>query len=321
MAINTIIGPNGRVSDQSTFQTLNSADAKKSAELAHAQAQIATGKLTTKYSNELIAEHSRKILTSVQGKQEGAALESRAGAIELRLNRSYAVNQRLIALASNVRDRTIKALDVTATDSSYPDYCEATLKEVESLLNARDSEGLFLFGGTQTSQEIVDVSLAPTPGVGATPDDTYDQYFLGEEGIRTTQLKDGQVLDYGFSAKDPSARDLIFWLKMGTATTPDRVSDSDNTKKLQAILEGLGDTNRSLTITQQELGTQMNRLESVVSNNEDDVAYHTRVIASYTDADLFQAFIAQVQASAQQELLQISYMRKTRMLEQLLSKI
>ena len=317
----TISTPVGRVSTLSKQSTLENANTKKNKALAEAQSQMATGKLSSRYSNEAIAGKTRLVLGSEQSKIEGEDLKSRLNSIEARLNRSYAVDQRLLQISNEVRTRTMTALDPSAQDTAYADFCQGKLKEVETLLNSRDIENRTLFGGTKTNTDAIDISLAAIPAAGDTPDATYNQYFIGEEGIHTMQLKEGETLEYGFSALDEGPRDLIFWLKMGTATYPDRDGTSVNTQKLQAITEGLGDTARSLAITQQAIGSQMSRLESIRTNNEDDIAYHAEIIASYTDADLMSAFIRQVQESAQQNLMQMAYMRETHMLDQLINKI
>jgi hypothetical protein len=317
----TISTPVGRVSALSKQTTLETANNQKERALAEAQAQMATGKLSSQYSHEAIAGKTRLVLGSEQGKIEADNLKSRLNTIESRLNRSYAVDQRLLQIANEVRTRSMKALDPSSQDTAYSDFCKNKLTEVENLLNSRDIENRTLFGGAKTNSKAVDVSLAAIPAAGDTPDASYNQYFIGEEGTHTMQLKEGDTLEYGFSAADDGPRDLIFWLKMGTATNPDRDGTSVNTQKLQAIVEGLGDTSRSLTITQQALGSQMSRLESIRANNEDDIAYHTEIIAGYTDADLMSAFIRQVQESAQQNLMQMAYMRETRMLDQLINNI
>jgi flagellin-like hook-associated protein FlgL len=159
------------------------------------------------------------------------------------------------------------------------------------------------------------------PAAADAPDATYDAYFISEKGTHTATFKDGEVFQYGVSAADPGVRDLIFYLKSGTAVTPDGVIGSSNTIRLQGMQDGLGAVTDGLMDSKKILGEQLGKLEGISKRNDEDVAYLTQTMSELTDADLLAEFIRSTQEMLKLNMNQTLLAKENETLKNLLSNI
>ena len=317
-SINTVSARSSNVSRQlASFDSLG----KTQEDVADSAGRISSGKKSSKYMSEELADKTRQILNTEQNLKQSEELKNKASNISGRIDLAYAVNDRLIEITTEVRERVMKALDSTMKDPNFSSFCKNKIDELQKLLNKQDFEGRTLFGGTATRSDAVDLSLAPVPGAGTIPDPTYNQYFLGEDGIHQASFKGGRVLKYGESAKSQGVRDLVFCLKMGSVTTPDGTDGSVNTQRLKSMHQGLVGTMSGLATSKDALGRQANELESIQNSNEDDLQFLSTTMSELTDADLFKEFIRSSQEMMKLNLNQIMMNKENQSLQNLLSNI
>lgn len=321
MSDSAVSSLSGRISDISKGDTTRAAIKSLGESAGEASARIASGKIGGGYDAPETAEKTRQLLNIEQKTMGSESIKPKVTLITGRINLAYGINKRLGEIATEVRVRVTQAGDPTIKDAGFSSYCQTKLDEVEVLLNKKDFEGRTLMGGTATRSNAVDFTLAAMPAVAATPDATYDAYFIGETGIHTATFKEGETLQYGVSAMDPGARDLIFWLKSGTVVTPDGVPGSNSTIRLQGMQDGLGKSIEGLADSKQNLGQQLGKLEGISDRNEEELAYLTHTMSEFVDADLLAEFIRSSQEMLKLNLNQTLLARENESLKNLLSNI
>ncbi len=305
-----------------TSEAATRADGTKSSgeDASDATKQIASGKKSENYATPEIAGKTRLVLSSEQNVQTREADTPKINLLTGRINLADSANKTLRGIASKFHARVTYAQQPAVIDAEFSDFCKGLLKQVEVTLNKKDFEGRSLFGGAATKSDAVDLSLATTPAVGATPDATYNAYFNGEDAKHKATVG-GEVLEYGFSALDPGARDLIFWLKSGVATAPDGDITSSNGQRLQGMQDGLGKTTNLLSATQKTVGEQLSDLERIAENNEDERAYNEGAFSALTDADLLAQLTRRTQAMMMQQLMMSLQSSSTEEFKNLMNKI
>jgi len=288
---------------------------------AEASGRIASGKIGGGYESPETAEQTRQLLNIEQKTMESESIKPKVTLLTGRINLAYGINERLAEIATETRTRVTQAGDSTVRDTGFSAFCQQKLTEVEALLNKRDFEGRSMMGGSATRSNAVDFTNAAMPAAADAPDATYDAYFISEKGTHTVTFKDGEVFQYGVSATDPGVRDLIFYLKSGTAVTPDGVIGSSNTIRLQGMQDGLGAVTDGLMDSKKILGEQLGKLEGISKRNDEDVAYLTQTMSELTDADLLAEFIRSTQEMLKLNMNQTLLAKENETLKNLLSNI
>lgn len=317
----TVASLSGRVSDLSRGNTTRDAIKVLGESAAEASGRIASGKIGGGYQSPETAEQTRQLLNIEQKTIESESAKPKVTLLTGRINLAYGINERLVEIATEVRVRVTQAGDPTIRDAGFSAFCQKKLDEVEVLLNKKDFEGRSIMGGSATRSNAVDFTMAAMPAAADTPDGTYDDYFIGEKGTHTSTFKDGEIFEYGASASDPGTRDLIFYLKSGTAVTPDGIPGSSNTIRLQGMQDGLGTTLEGLLDSKKIVGEQLGQLEEISKRNDEDVAYLTQAMSELTDADLLAEFIRSTQETLKLNMNQTLLAKENETLKNLLSNI
>tara|TARA_R110002095_G_scaffold199244_1_gene178972 strand:- start:1842 stop:2801 length:960 start_codon:yes stop_codon:yes gene_type:complete len=311
----------GRVSDLSKGNTTREAIRTLGQSAAEASGRIASGKLGGGYEAPETAEKTRQLLNIEQKTMESDSIKPKVTLLTGRISLAYGINKRLEEIATEVRTRVTQAGDPTIRDAGFSTFCQKKLDEIETLLNKKDFEGRSLMGGNATRSNAVDFTLAAMPAAAAAPDATYDAYFIGEKGIHTATFKDGEAFEYGASAVDPGVRDLVFYLKSGTAVTPDGIPGSSNTIRLQGMQDGIGKAIEGLTDSKKILGEQLGQLEGLSGRNDEELAYLQQTMSELTDADLLAEFIRSTQEMLKLNMNQTLLAKENETLKNLLSNI
>lgn len=311
----------GRVSNVSML-TASQNDGRVTQEaLAKATQQASSGYIAQEYGDKDIAPNTRTILNAEQNVLKAGNNNTRLLTIEQRLNRSVQITNRLISIAGEVRQRAMKATDVTSNDTTFSEFCQFKVGEVQLLLNSKDSENRNLFAGTQTSGDAVNLSLAPVPTPGSQPDPSTSPYYLGTPDLNQTTLTDDEAFSYGYTADEEGVNALIHWLKMGAATTPDHDPGSNNTLNLRTMIEGLGTTTQQLADTRTVLGTQLGTIETTLKYNTEDKIFYEGVSSELTEADVTKAIMDQVIAEAQLDVITRLQARTTELFKKILQPV
>lgn len=264
--------------------------------------ETASGKKSGGYAGPEMAEQTRRVLKTEQHTIEGKSTQTKVKLLTGRITLAAGANQDLSKIAQKLHERVTSAQNTSSKDRNFPDFCKGLLREVEQTLNKKDFEGRSLFGGAATRSNAVNLSDALTPTAGASPDANYNSYFKGNDSKHTSTLN-GEEMEYGFSALDEGAQDLIFWLKSGEVTNPDGIPGSDSSIRLQGMQDGLHKVTADLADTKKVIGEQLGNLERINNNNEDELAYNETTLAEITNADILEQLTKRTEAMMMQQLM------------------
>lgn len=184
-------------------------------------------------------------------------------------------------------------------DSSFQKDAANLLDRMGHLLNSRDHENRFLFGGNKTgfqqtdiadpsSINVVDIARIPTPGVGSPPLDTY---FLGTNDIAQLQLADGGGESYGVNGGNPCFAKILHALKIAATTAPTNDVGSVDYQKLTNALDIGGQGQYDLNILKSMSQAQEANFNKNLETIQDDMGVLQDSIARITDQDPVTAFI------------------------------
>ena len=252
-------------------------------EVAESTAETSSGQKSGGYSGPEMAENTREVLSTEQHSIEGKATQGKIKKLTGHITQAFGANKALQDITAKLHTRVTAAQQAGTKDNNFGDFCKDMLGQVEKILNKKGFDGRTLFGGDATRTDAVKLSDAGIPGAGDQPDATYDGYFKGDDAKHHSTVN-GESFDYGFSALDPGARDLIFWLKSGSVTTPDGDPGSPNGQRLKGMQDGLHKVTDSLSDTKKVIGEQLNNLERISQSNDDELVYNETAFSELTDA-------------------------------------
>lgn len=186
-------------------------------------------------------------------------------------------------------------------DPSFQQDAASLLNRVESLLNSRDYENRFLFGGNktrfqqtdsadETTINVVDINRIPTPGPGSPPNDTY---YLGTQDTATLQLNDGRTESYGINAGNLCFQKIVHALKICATTPPTNDVGSADYQKLTNALDIGNQGREDLNILKSKSEAQEAAFLAQKNAIDDEIAILNQSIADITDQDPISAFIDQ----------------------------
>lgn len=272
------------------------------------------------YMNREVAENTREVLNSEQTVIINKSIQSKRIVIENRIKASARASADLQRIATEVHQRVTSAQQAGTEDRNFSDFCNSKLKEVEIILNRRDSAGLSLFGGKSTSDDAVNIADAAMPGPGALPDATYTDYFKGDASLHSATL-DGTAVEYGFNGSIQGARDLIFFLKSGTVVTPDHTPGSPNTQRLKGMQDGLHNAIKGLSDTSETLGRQLQAVENIADESVNNSNVAQEKFQSIVGVEEWEAWAKQQEAANQLQLLETMLAQSTRRMKDLFQNI
>jgi flagellin-like hook-associated protein FlgL len=312
----------GRTSDASRASNFNSTIATIQEKMNTAESQASSGKFSRSYGTKSMAPNTRSFLRFEQDQQNQESIQKGITTLNTRLNGMVTIVDRLKSISAEAWHRSTQAADTSAIDVTFPQFCRDRLTEIERLLNKTDAEGRNLFGGIQSQGRIVDFTILPTPTLGDTPNAAFAAaYFTGTSDAQNSTLLEGQTINYGLSADGAFARDLIFYLKMGSGIVPDGLATSTATQTIQTIQGAFQVSGKTLGFAGESLGQQLRVLESSREMSRNSEGFAQESIAEYNAADYFTQFLASSTATLQLSMNQTLEMRAMQNFQSLLNKL
>jgi flagellar hook-associated protein 3 FlgL len=205
---------------------------------------------------------------------------------------------------SNISDllTTFKS-DLTAADStdgssdSLSETASGLLQQMASELNTQ-YEGEYVFGGSRTGTEPVDVSDPPYAAATATSSaDT--SYYQGDDAVTSVRVSDQQVISYGVTADNSSFEEALRALNMvansGSSVDTDTLTAATNL--VTSAIDGLSNV-------QSDLGANMSAMQSASSAQTDYQTFATTLAGDLTNVDVASVT---AQVTSYQTQLEASY--------------
>lgn len=217
-----------------------------------------------------------------------------------RLGRSNPILTKIHDEFSAFKDRIVAMRSQNGfADPTFQKDAANLLTTIGHLLNSRDHENRFLFGGNKTgfqqtditdpnSINVVDITRIPTPGVGAPPSNAY---YLGTNDIAAVQLTNGHTESYGVVASNPCFAQILHALKIGATTPPDNNPGSVNYQKLTNALDIGKQGQEGLNILKSQSEANEANLTKILEFIDDDRSVLENSIADIIDQDPVAAFV------------------------------
>ena len=272
------------------------------------------------YMNPEVAEHTRQALSAEQHITEDENTQSKTVILENRMKSSIRSCKDIRTIANDFHTRVTSAQSAGTEDRNFADFCKDQLAALENILNRRDAEGRSLFGGAATQRNAVDLSQVNPLAPGALPDATYNGYMQGEPAIHSVTLND-ETVTYGFHAEEPAIRDLIFYLKSGSVTSPDNTPGTPNSIRLGIIQDGLHSVSKGLADISDTLGRQLGNIERVSHESEMAAADYKEEQSHIIQADKWKAWAERQEAANTLDLIHTMISQDTRRLKDLFQQI
>lgn len=264
-----------RVTD-TNINTFNSRSAQNMQQSITAkQREASTGKAAHTYSEipnkaPLVLGLQREAQALHQEKDNLELMDSRAELIETALSQ-------IIDRSGDFRAKLLGLLNSGSYQTDFAVYAQNTLQDLERYLNQQNPEGLYIFGGIDSTTKPVDIEAAawPTPAVGDPPHYGYTAI----SGMRMVGLKDGEGFSYGITAHEEGFASFLHALKICTTTNTLNPSEEDKIKLREAVdhiekaslqlpdlLTGLGHERKVFETSQDICTTQQNFIEEKISD-------------------------------------------------------
>jgi flagellar hook-associated protein 3 FlgL len=205
---------------------------------------------------------------------------------------------------SNISDllTTFKS-DLTAADStdgssdSLSETASGLLQQMASELNTQ-YEGEYVFGGSRTGTEPVDVSDPPYAAATATSS-AVTSYYQGDDAVTSVRVSDQQVISYGVTADNSSFEEALRALNMvansGSSVDTDTLTAATNL--VTSAIDGLSNV-------QSDLGANMSAMQSASSAQTDYQTFATTLAGDLTNVDVASVT---AQVTSYQTQLEASY--------------
>jgi len=264
--------------------------------------EVSTGLKEKSFNGKQVASNTKQILNNQQVLDETSNTQEQAELIKTRLELMASKAKQVNQISQQIRLRVVKARDPSGQDLAFGQYCNDQLKQLEKIMNAKDADGRYLFGGAETKAAPVDLSLAPTPSIGSP---LSDAYYLGDKtGPLATSLREGDEFITGALANETSIQELVYILKMGVTVIPDADPDSLSSQKLFDMLDRSGNAVKTTSELFADIGTQLEAIESELYNIEIDRQLIEETVADMVETNLAEAIVNIQQAIARGAILQ-----------------
>jgi flagellar hook-associated protein 3 FlgL len=209
-----------RVPDLGQSMTMLSYLQRTQTDLSQARRQAASGQKADFYSEMGTKASQFLSLEQIKSQTQGyidnnTYVDARIGVYEVALSKMIDIGVDYKVMLSQLRSANSQFLN------NAPTLINNMLNEVASLLNSRDADGRYIFGGSRIDTPPVDLSLMiGYPATGGPPDYSY---YKGDATILDITISDQLTIDYGILATNPAIEPLLRGLREGASmafTTP-----------------------------------------------------------------------------------------------------
>ncbi|MFD2184252.1 flagellin [Rhodoplanes azumiensis] len=290
----------GRVATFALSGKMIDAALRSQSRVAELTLQQASGEISTDFGG--LGTSSRRVLelqTAIAQSKAYAESATNAGS---RIEIMYSALSQMTDLLTRLQSAVTAATDAGSlnegTLASLTTSMGEYLKEFAAQLNTQ-YEGRYLFAGSRTSSEPVDLSSYPNQSVPSTA--SYD-YYKGNDEISSVRVSTEQVIRYGVTANDEAFEKALRALSI-MANLPSGTSTLDG-DTLDEVLTLTQEALNGVSTIQTKLSINASRLESAVSSQEAFQDQATAIESTLTDVDIA---AAAAELSTRQTQLEAAY--------------
>lgn len=231
-------------------------------------------------SADRIMNISAKLSSIGSYKNTIATAQSRVGLIVDNLENLFQMSNQLKVDLTRVRSSN------AGTDPGFSKSCKERLMNIQNILNSRDNENRYLYGGTATDRPAVDISLVTSPGNTDAPK---KDYFIGNSIETSLKVGDNetQVFDY-FGDKDCYA-ELIHAFKLAEDANIGVNPDLD---RLGAAMDWVEKAQVKLAAEMKVTMDRSNALGTLLDRHSSQELQNTDSYGEEVGADIVQTTIA-----------------------------
>lgn len=226
-------------------------------------------------------------------------LQGRSDTTQTALDRTeamYSAVGSMVDIVTTMRNTLSSAKSDTTSDTDYASIGAGLLEDLQNLMNLQ-SDGRYLFGGSQTQTAPVDTSLLSTPSVPSSAD---TGYYTGDDVAQSVKISDQTTIEYGVTANgtgfEEALRAANILANLGSGTI-DQDAIEDAYDIATDALDGL-------LATQGLLSVNAGRLESYQEQQDSTVSLLSDRISDVKAVDTAQVA---VEISQYQNTLEASY--------------
>jgi flagellar hook-associated protein 3 FlgL len=274
-----------RVATSTQSSYLTSQMLKSEAKVAKYADQTATGQKSTSYTDygdqTLAMESARAVVNRTTGYQTATSLATTQ--TELQDNQLTQIS----TLASSLKDAIAEAV-ATNDGSTLKDTASNTLDQVAAILNYRDSNGSYLYGGGNDSSAPFTVAsfadLASTSLADA---------FANGSTVKSVQVSDSETIDIGLTASDVGT-DLMTTLKELSSYIADNgdfgtTLTADQSSFLTGEISSAANAYSSINHTTALNGFAANQLETAADTQTTMMTLYKGFVSNIQDVDMAEA--------------------------------
>lgn len=284
------------ISTSGLYQTILGSSTKLQKSLAAATVQESSGLVGSTYGD--YGGTSRRILNLQSSISQAESFSDQASLAGDRVQAMYSAVGSMADLMTSLRTSISEILSTADTTDLSATLADAK-SDLISLMNSK-SEGRYLFSGSQTDTAAVDVGAYPASSPVAA-DTTDSSYYQGDSQVSSVRINENQTISYGVTADNSAFEQALRAIELAIQSSSSDPVDQDG---LQAAYDLADDAADSLTVVQENLGNDANRLTDAQNAQQDFI---TLMSSSLGDIKNVDTAAAAANVSELQTLLKASY--------------
>lgn len=271
--------------DQMLNSTMNA-----EAAMATEETQESSGLVSTDYGG--YGAEAGQVVNLQVSVSQAAAFANAASSAE---NRASAMSSTLTSISDLMTSFRTDLTEATSTDGDASDLTATASELMQQLASDLNTQydGQYIFSGSQTGTEPVDISDPPY-AVANTTSSADTSYYQGDDTATSVRVSDQQVISYGITADNSAFEQALRALNMvanSSSSTVDSATISAASTLMESAIDDLSDLQSKLsadTSAIQSAGSEQTSYETFVNTMADDltnvdVAQVTANVTAYQD--------------------------------------
>lgn len=264
--------------------------------LADGQIQASSGKKAQNFSG--IAADVRRLINLESSHVRTTQHIANNNLVEDRLQMMESSVAQIFEAVSQYKTLLINALNANnSADLAMPIQTQALMDQIGALLNV-EQDGRFLFSGTLTDTEPVDLSLLPVIFTIPTADGDASAYYQGDAVKLSVQADEKFAITYGVTADAVGFEQAIRSMQMVIIGPPNDRTTMD--EALRVITEAIDSVSNIRT----QIGASRRALDNANTRHEEFLLFAEKTISDLENADITKVI---TEMNADQVILEASF--------------
>lgn len=264
--------------------------------LADGQFQASSGKKAENYSG--VAADARRLINMKAAHIKTDQYVANNNLVQDRLQVMESNVAQVFDVASQFKTLLVNALNANnSNDLSMPVQAQGLLNQIAALLNVQQ-DGRYLFSGTRTDTEPVDLTQLPVLFTIPTSNGDASAYYQGNSTKLSIQADENFSIDYGVTADETGFEQAIRALQEVIVGPPnDRATMDDALNVITQAINSIADIRT-------EIGTSRKALDDANTRHDQFQQFAEKTISDLENADVTQVIS---NMNADQVALQASF--------------